>query len=178
MVGCFLSLALALNTVVAHSLHAEANKNGEIPSLSRGESKKITIGEVEDVVLVPWGISLPARVDTGADLSSLDARDVSVRNNLADFGLGPRYGASRLQLPVVGTRRVRTSMGTEERPVVEVSICLGSKLFRTLATLRDRSEMTYPFLVGRSALNGSFLVDTSRSRAAQPSCPAGSLVAN
>jgi hypothetical protein len=178
MVGCFLSLALALNPVLANSLHAEANKSGDIPSLSRGESKKITIGEVEDVILAPWGISLPARVDTGADLSSLDARDLSVRNNLADFGLGTRYGTFRLQLPVVGWRRVRTSMGTEQRPVVEVSICLGSKLFRTLATLRDRSEMTYPFLVGRSALNGSFLVDTSRSRAAQPACPAGSLVSN
>ena len=178
MVGCFLSLALALNTVVAHSLHAEANKNGDIPSLSRGESKKITIGEVEDVILAPWGISLPARVDTGADLSSLDAIDLSGRNNLADFGLGTRYGTLRLELPIVGWRRVRTSMGTEQRPVAEVSICLGSKLFRTLATLRDRSEMTYPFLVGRSALNGSFLVDTSRSRAAQPLCPVGSLVSN
>jgi hypothetical protein len=129
-------------------------------------------------VLAPWGISLPARVDTGADISSLDARDLVVDKNFAAFGLGNRYGTLRLQLPVIGWRRVRTSMGTESRPVVEVSICLGSKLFRTLATLRDRSDMTYPFLVGRSALNGSFLVDTSRLRAVQPSCPAGSLVSN
>ena len=142
------------------------------------EAPKITLGEVEDVILLPLGISLPARIDTGADISSLDARDVAVRNNLAEFKLGSRYGGSRVQLPFVGWRYVRTSMGTEKRPVVEVSICLGPKLFRTQATLRDRSAMAYPFLVGRSALNGSFLVDTSRSRAAQPVCPVGSLASN
>jgi hypothetical protein len=38
--------------------------------------------------------------------------------------------------------------------------------------------MAYPFLIGRSALNGSFLVDTSRSRAARPNCPADAVTAN
>lgn len=139
------------------------------------EAPKITLGEVEDVILVPSGIRFPARIDTGADISSLDARDVVVRNNHAEFKLGSKYGGSRLQLPFVEWRYVRTSMGTEKRPVVEVSICLGSRLFRTLATLRDRSEMSHPFLVGSSALKGGFLVDTSRSRATQPNCPVGSL---
>jgi hypothetical protein len=62
-------------------------------------------------------------------------------------------------------------MGIEKRPVVEISICLGSKHFPTLVTLKDRSEMMYPFLVGRSALKGGYVVDASRSRAAQPTCP-------
>jgi hypothetical protein len=150
----------------------------ESPNSPRSQPAKITLGEVEDVILAPLGISLPARIDTGAEISSLDARDVAVRNNRAEFKLGNRYGGSQFQLPFVGWRYVRTSMGTEKRPVVEVSICLGPKLFRTHATLRDRSAMGYPFLVGRSALNGSFLVDPSRSRAAQPNCPVGSLASN
>jgi hypothetical protein len=54
---------------------------------------------------------------------------------------------------------------------VELSICLGSKLFRTPVTLKDRSAMLYPFLVGRSALSGSFFVDPSRFNATQPTCP-------
>jgi hypothetical protein len=154
-------------------LQAQVFEDG--PSSSpRSESVKITLGVVEDVILSPWGISFPARIDTGADLSSLDARDIVVRNNIADFKLGKRYGGVRLQLPVVDWRHIQTAMGTEKRPVVEIAICLGSKLFPTLATLKDRSEMIYPFLVGRSALSGTFLVDTSRSRAAQPSCPVNS----
>jgi hypothetical protein len=161
-----------------HSHQGNGLDGVQSPISAESQPAKITLGEVEDVILAPLGISLPARIDTGADISSLDARDVAVRNNLAEFKLGSRYGGSRVQLPFVGWRYVRTSMGTEKRPVVEVSICLGPKLFRTQATLRDRSAMAYPFLVGRSALNGSFLVDTSRSRAAQPVCPVGSLASN
>jgi hypothetical protein len=66
-------------------------------------------------------------------------------------------------------------MGTEKRPVVEISVCLGSKLFRTPVTLKDRSEMVYPFLVGRSALKGNFIVDASLSKTAQPACSEASL---
>jgi hypothetical protein len=148
------------------------------PMSAGSQAAKVTVGEVEDVILAPSGISLPARIDTGAEISSLDARDIVVRNNFAEFNLGKRYGGSRFQLPFVGWRYVRTAMGTEKRPVVEISVCLGPKLFRTHATLRDRSAMGYPFLVGRSALNGSFLVDPSRARAAQPNCPIGALASN
>ena len=138
-------------------------------------SGKILLGEVEEVTLLPWGISLPARIDTGADLSSLDARDVSIRNNTAEFKLGRRHGGAQLTLPLAGWRRIRTSTGSADRPVVELCICLGPKLVRTLATLSDRSEMSYPFLVGRSALNGSFMVDPSRSKAARTICPKDAL---
>jgi hypothetical protein len=53
-----------------------------------------------------------------------------------------------------------------------MSICVGSKLLRTPVTLKDRSQMMYPFLIGRSALHGVFLVDSSRSNTAQPVCSA------
>jgi len=141
------------------------------------EPPMITVGAIEEVILSPWGLSFPARIDTGADLSSLDARDLVVRNNFAEFNLGKRWGSRRLRLPVIEWRRIQTSLGTEIRPVVEISICLGSKLFRTPVTLKDRSEMLYPFLVGRTALSGKFLVDSSRSKAARPTC-AGAAVAS
>jgi len=153
------------------SLQVLAVEDGSSLHSSENESEKVTVGVVEDIILSPWGISIPARIDTGADLSSLDARDIVVRNDVAEFKLGKRYGSRQLQLPVVDWRRIQTAMGIEKRPVVEISMCLGSKLFRTLATLKDRSEMLYPFLVGRSALDGKFIVDPSRSKTAQPACP-------
>ena len=171
-------LAVMTNAIALGLVQAQVIEDGRISSLPRGEAAKITLGVVEDVILSPWGINFPARIDTGADLSSLDARDIVVRQDVAEFRLGADYGRQRLQLPIVEWGRVQTSMGIEKRPIVEVSICLGSKLLRTLATLKDRSGMAYPFLVGRSALSGGFLVDTSRSRAAQPSCPADAIVSN
>ncbi len=145
----------------------DGSDNHVLPS---EDPSKILVGEVEDVLLIPWTILLPARIDTGATLSALDARHLTVENNVADFTLGKQYGEFRLRLPVVKWLQVRTAVGTERRPVVEVGICLGPKLVRTLATLSDRSQMIYPFLVGRNVLNGSFMVDTSRSKAVQPNC--------
>lgn len=168
----YLLLFLVGPNVNGGTLHAQQIKESQSLNSLGGEPAKVTLGVVEDVVLSPWGISFPARIDTGADLSSLDARDIVVRNNIAEFKLGRRYGGLQLQVPVVDWRHIQTSMGIEKRPVVALSICLGSKLLRTPVTLKDRSEMMYPFLVGRSALNGVFLVDSSRSNTAQPVCSA------
>jgi hypothetical protein len=164
-------LSVLPSTARGDSRQTEAVAPGQEVSFSTpNDHKKIMLGEVEDIVLLPWSITLPARIDTGAALSALDAREVSVWNNLADFKLGKRYGGLKLQLPIVGWREVRTALGSQKRPVVEIAICLGPKLIRTLTTLSDRSQMTYPFLVGRSVLNGSFMVDPSRSRAVEPTC--------
>ncbi len=59
--------------------------------LPPGDPPKIMVGEVEDVLLIPWTILLPARIDTDdtdATLSALDARNLAVENNVADFTLG------------------------------------------------------------------------------------------
>jgi hypothetical protein len=172
----FIVLLAVPNVIGIDLIQAQVIEDAQFSYSPRVQSAKITVGVVEDIILSPWGISFPARIDTGADLSSLDARDLVVRNNVAAFKLGKRYGGVQLQLPVVEWRHIQTAMGAEKRPVVEISICLGSKLLRTPVTLKDRSEMIYPFLVGRSALTDNFLVDPSRSKAAQPACP-GALAA-
>ncbi len=174
----FVSLAIALFLLppvitIARGSSSELTTSDDDSGTHRlppDDHTKILVGEVEDILLVPWTILLPARVDTGATLSALDARNLTVENNVADFTLGKKYGEFRLHLPVVKWLEVRSAVGTERRPVVEVGICLGPKLVRTLVTLSDRSEMIYPFLVGRNILNGSFMVDTSRSKAVQPAC--------
>jgi hypothetical protein len=178
--GVFGSLGMLL---MLASLPASARGEFDQPPVLEDRSEtvlpdpleKVTIGEVEDVMLEPWTITLPARIDTGATLSSLDARDLSVRDNIAEFVLGKRYGGVRLRLPIVDWIYVRNAAGVEKRPVAKINICLGPRKIRALATLKDRSQMTYPFLVGRNVLNGSFMVDTSRSRAVRPTCRSDSL---
>jgi len=134
-------------------------------------AEKVTIGAVEDVILLPWNVTLPARIDTGALTSSLDARELTVRDNKALFRLRNEYGSLRLSLPIIEWRYIRSAIGEERRPVVEMEICLGRKRFRTQVTLKDRSRVKYPFLVGRRALQEHFLVDVSRSNVFPPSCP-------
>ena len=146
-----------------------------VPQPAQADEGKVVIGEVEQVMLLPWQIKFPARIDTGAAISSLDASELSVRNDVAHFKLRNEFGEVPLKLPVVGWRNIRTSEGRERRPLVKLDICLGPKHLITLVTLNDRSRMTYPFLIGRTALTGNFLVDTSQSNAVQPQCSEGFL---
>ena len=134
-------------------------------------AEKIIIGAVEDVILIPWGVKVPALMDTGAAESSLDVCDFTIEGRFVNFTLGDRCGGSKARLPLIGRRYVKTSEGSERRPVVEIEICIGSKRLRTPVTLNDRSRMEYSFLVGRKTLKGNFIVDVSLSKTVQPNCP-------
>ncbi len=133
--------------------------------------EKITIGEVEEVVLMPWGLRLPARIDTGAATSSLDARELNVENNIAEFRLPKKYGNIQLHLPVVEWQSIRSADFAERRPVVEITFCMGSKLIRAQVTLNDRSRVRYPLIIGRNILKDNFVVDCTRSNCSPPKCP-------
>ncbi len=132
--------------------------------------EKVTIGTVEDVILLPWRVKLPARIDTGAAKSSLDARELSVHEDRVEFKLPQKYGGMRLRLPIIDWRHVRTPEGLERRPIVELEICLGSRRFRTLVNLTDRSMVKYPLILGRNFLKENFIVDVKRRRTAKPNC--------
>jgi hypothetical protein len=136
-----------------------------------GAEEKITIGLVEDVILLPWGVKLPARIDTGAATSSLDARELTVKDNMAEFRLPPKYGGLQLRLPVIKWVIVRSAESRERRPVAEIELCLGPKRLRTQVTLNDRSLVKYPFIVGRDVLKGNFVVDCMQSHCSPPTCP-------
>jgi hypothetical protein len=133
--------------------------------------EKITVGEVEEIILLPWRVKLPARIDTGAAKSSLDARNLKVKNNMAEFKLPKKYGGLQLCLPVVDWLDVRSADFKEKRPVVEITFCLGPKLIHTQVTLNDRSSVKYPLIIGRNVLKDNFVVDCMHSHCLPPSCP-------
>jgi hypothetical protein len=141
-----------------------------IPGTVNAEGK-VTIGTVEDVILLPWRVKLPARIDTGAAKSSLDARDLRVHEDRVEFKLPREYGGLRLRLPIIEWRHVRTPEGLERRPIVEMEICLGSNRIRTPVNLADRSMVKYPLILGRSFLKENFVVDVKRRRTSKPNCP-------
>ncbi len=144
-----------------------------LPSKKGTAGEKFTIGQVEEVVLLPWGVRLPARIDTGASISSLDARELKVNNNVAEFNLPRKYGGLKLRLSVVEWQDVRGADFKERRPVVEMMLCMGPKLIRTRMTLNDRSKASYPLIVGRNILKDNFVVDCVQSNCLPPSCPEG-----
>jgi hypothetical protein len=133
-------------------------------------NEKITVGFVEEVILLPWGLKMPARIDTGATTSSLDVRELSVKDQTAEFKLPGKYGSRLIRLPIVKWKTVRSAEAKGERPVVEIEICLGSKRIRTLVNLNDRSKVKYSLLLGRNTLKNHFVVDCDKSYCTSPAC--------
>jgi hypothetical protein len=138
---------------------------------ARASGKEVTVGSVEEVILLPWRIRLPARIDTGAAKSVLAARNLRVTRDVAEFRLPEQYGGTPLRLPVVEWRHLRTRDGLDRRPIVEMEICLGPKRLFTKVALDDRTGLRYPFLVGRNILKGNFVVDVNRKKITRPACP-------
>jgi hypothetical protein len=133
--------------------------------------EKAVIGTVEDVILLPWGVKLPARIDTGAAKSSLDAQELTIQDNMVEFKLPQKYGGLQLRLPIIEWRHIRTPDGRQRRPIVELEFCIGSKRIRNKVNLTDRSLVKYPLILGRNFLKDNFVVDVKRSRTVRPNCP-------
>lgn len=114
---------------------------------------------------------IPAKIDTGARTSSLHATDIErfarEGHHWLRFQLDLGHG---LREPVVvevrhADRRIITSSNGEAelRPIIKTQLQLGNLLFAAEFSLRDRSDMKFPILIGRSALRGRFTVDSGRS---------------
>ena len=137
------------------------------------DKTKTLIGAVEEVVLFPWGVKIPARIDTGAGLTSLDVRDLTIKKKVAQFRLPEKYGNTLISLPVIRYCNVRSADSRERRPVVEIELCVGSRRMRVQVNLNDRSHLEYPLIVGRNVLNQGFIVDCSRERTLSVKCLEG-----
>ena len=149
--------------------------------LAAGEvraKKEQTLGRIEAVILLPWAIKLPARVDTGATVSSLDARELHIQGEIAEFKLPGKHGDTKLRVPIVDWHHVRSPGGIQKRPVIEIELCIGSKKIRTRVNLTDRSMVKYPLILGRSILKEGFVVDVRRSRILPPKCSENGLSQN
>ncbi len=114
---------------------------------------------------------MPARIDTGAATSSLDARNIVLKGNEVEFNLPPQYGGRRVSLPILKWKTIKTAEAQDRRPVVVIELCIGSRRVRTHVNLNDRSNVKYPLIIGRNTLMHDFVVECATSYCTQPSCP-------
>jgi len=127
------------------------------------------IGRAEKIELRDFNLAeIPAKVDTGADTSAIWASSISEQEDGLHFVLfGPEspYYTGKEQLftkPDYSLTRVANSFGQKElRYKVKLRITVKDRLVRATFTLSDRSEKTYPILLGRKLLHGKFLVDVT-----------------
>lgn len=141
------------------------------PAVTDGEiGNKEIIGAIEWLYMEPPGEHYRARIDSGAETSSLSANDVVEFERDGDdwvrfsFQYDPEDEPIEFELPIKRTVLIRQPPAVvERRVVVELDIRLGQELQTTEFTLTDRSRMTYTVLLGRAFLMDLYVLDVSRS---------------
>ena len=132
--------------------------------------KKIIIGRVEKITFPELGLkNVHAKIDTGADVSSIWATGIHEHNGVLKFKLfgrkSPHYTGKEIEftVPHYLLTRIASSFGHRElRYVVKLQINLGGRVIVGTFTLADRGKKTYPILIGRKLLNRKFLVDVAK----------------
>lgn len=137
------------------------------------KQKRKTIGWREWVSLPELGVvEIKAKVDTGADSSSLHAFNLERFDDngtpMVRFEIHPRQRKRRPSIDcvaeVVGERMVKNPGGRSElRPVIRTTLIVAGEEFEALVNLTTRDEMTFRMLLGRRAVRKNFVIDPGRS---------------
>lgn len=145
------------------------------PVLAADADAKPVVGWIEDVFIHPGDLLIRAKLDTGADISSLHAVDIEEFNKKGErwvrFILTDEGGKKiPMERKVVRDASITRHRGQEKRVVVLLGICLG-KLYKTVeVNLVDRSQLKYSMLVGRNFTRETVLIDPARELTTSPHC--------
>lgn len=133
--------------------------------------QKTVIGRTTDISIVAEDIKdVPAKVDTGADGSSIWASEFSMTSDGSlsfclfakgsKFYTGKRHATKNYKVSVV-----RSAHGTlQVRYKVRLSVYIHGRRVRGTFTLADRSHNEYPVLIGCRLLTNRFIVDVSKGK--------------
>ncbi|HDZ57420.1 MAG TPA: ATP-dependent zinc protease [Pseudomonas xinjiangensis] len=170
-----------LQTSIAY---AEPEVSGEMAgSVTTTEQldEKVVVGWIEKGRILPEHTAVKIKVDSGALTSSMHAvniesfkrkgkdwvrYDVPVKDADTDEMVNLEF-----ERPIFRKILVRGAGGTDRRPVVKMSICMGSKVYEEQFSLRDRGDMTYPVLIGRRTIEHVGLIDVSQTFLLPLDCP-------
>lgn len=149
-----------------------------LPSSAFAEDtkKKLTIGRVEEVTINESDFTLQAKIDTGAENSSLNAADIHLvqrgKEKWIKFAVTNRHGKTlKLEHKIIRFVSIkRKEATTQQRPSIQLDICLGGVLKRVEVNLINRSNFNYQMLIGSSFLKGTFIVDVEKILTHKPIC--------
>jgi hypothetical protein len=141
--------------------------------LSETLSAKEMVGRSEWIGLPEMGTYLRARVDSGANTSSLSATDITRFERDGEDWVRFKLGLNEddvvvdsvrgewIERPVERRVRVMQAAGSTSRPVVSLLMTLGPIRETVEFTLNDRTHLNYPVLLGRRFLMDIALIDVA-----------------
>jgi len=140
-----------------------------------GLANKSVVGRSEWIGLPDVGTYLKARVDSGANTSSLSASEITRFERDGDNWVRFKLGVTDEDVVVDGVRddwieapverrvRILQASGEESRPVVSLMMTLGPIRESVEFTLNDRTHLNYPVLLGRRFLMDIAVIDVAET---------------
>ena len=146
------------------------------PHANSASEQLTTIGWIETVRILPEGFDLQAKIDTGADNSSVDIMDWKIieRDSKEWVRFKVRNNKNKTHIferPLQRYAKIKRKQSEAlKRPVVEMGICIGKDKMQVPVNLAKRENFEFRMLIGRSVLKGRFLVDSSTTHTKSPEC--------
>ena len=162
----FIALITSILLTACHSTIDQSN------NISTSTTEKFTLkteipvaGGVE-TLYVPY-ITMPfqARMDTGAETSSIDAQNIKPferdGEKWVSFDIINRKNGEtkHFEKPIKRKTNIVRTGEKERRYVVLLDIKMGHDAINAEFTLNDRSKFDYQVLIGRNIINGRFIID-------------------
>lgn len=125
------------------------------------------VGGIEPAYIIPFKMPFHARMDTGAETSSLDAKNIRPferdGEKWVSFDIINRKNSEKhhYQKPVKRKTNIVRTGEKERRYVVHMDIKFGKEIINAEFTLNDRDKFDYQVLIGRNIINGRFIIDPS-----------------
>lgn len=128
---------------------------------------QITLGWLEPISIIfdSQELSIQAKIDSGADHSSLHA--TRINRFVKDNQMWVKFTTVNqfiMQAPLYREAKIKTKVvGFNTRPVILINICLAGVIRNIEVNLTDREHFSKAFLIGRSALSG-FNIDPNKTQ--------------
>ena len=94
------------------------------------------------------GIEYEAKIDTGASISSIHATNINHDGDSVSFD----FEGKQYNLPLIRIVNVKSSLGKQQRPVVNFEMNIDDSNITTPVSLADRSGLKYKILIGYQTL--------------------------
>ncbi len=134
-----------------------------------GKREIMIIGGIERVEVDDTGLTVKARIDTGAKTSSLHAEELVEFERDGKtwvrfkFDPGEKTPAVTIEKPVVRKVRIKQHLDDyQRRYVIKLRLRMGELEEIIEVSLSDRSDFEYPILIGRNFLTDNAVVDVSK----------------
>jgi hypothetical protein len=146
-------------------------------ALPAAAGEKLVVGWIEKVRLYPGNFLVHAKLDSGAEYSSLDASNMQIferdGKTWVRFDLEEKREGKKLTIerPLLRWAPIkRHNQEPQRRPVITLGLCLGNIYKETEVNLINRKNYQYRMLIGRKFMEGAVIIDPSAQYTVEPEC--------